>query len=36
MLKAKLNDKVGACIDLNKADSLGNGDALLKIMEICN
>lgn len=36
MLKEKLNDKDGACMDLRKADSLGNADALLKIMEICN
>ena len=36
MIKEKLNDKDGACLDLRKADSLGNGDALIKIMEICN
>jgi len=36
MIKEKLNDKDGACMDLRKADSLGNGDALIKIMEICN
>jgi len=36
MIKEKLNDNDGACLDLRKADSLGNGDALIKIMDICN
>lgn len=36
MIKEKLNDKDGACLDLRKAYSLGNVDALIKIMEICN
>lgn len=36
LLKEKLNDTAGACIDLNKSDSLGNKDALIKILEICN
>jgi hypothetical protein len=36
LLKERLKDKDGACNDLRKADSMGNADATLKIMEICN
>lgn len=35
VIKNELNDNNGACIDLRIADSLGNANALLKIMEIC-
>ena len=35
-LKKFLNDIEGACEDWHVADSLGNVDALLKIMEECN
>jgi tetratricopeptide (TPR) repeat protein len=36
LLKEKLNDKTGSCLDFRKADSLGNEEAIVKIMEICN
>jgi len=35
-LKKQLNDIKGACEDWHVADSLGNGDALLRIMAECN
>jgi hypothetical protein len=34
-LKKQLNDINGACLDWRIADSLGNGDATLKILENC-